>query len=370
MTTPTSLRERITHACFWLAHPRVLFFTLPYLMIVLIVGTVAQKYMGLYAAQKMFFAAPILWLGFVPLPGMPLALLAITVSLLAKFFFSSPWHLQKIGINLSHLGILLLLIGGLVTALSQKEGFLMIPEGGQSRIVQDYHGRILTVSVSGTPVATFPFETLHTARTLNIPGHPFRITIEKQCRNCMPSIVTDADGRKGKAEKVTLNNVPPEKEDEQNISGLEISISDLDKKSDGVYVLMDRMSPQIEAGDYTLSLGRRETILPFSIRLNRFDRDFHPGTMDARAYRAHVSVIDGNTEWPVTIAMNEPLRYKGYTLYQSSFIDDPSGMQTVLSVVQNRGRAFPYLASAIIFLGLFIHVLIRLKRERGTGRTA
>lgn len=364
MTALTTLREQLIRAGIWLAHPRILFFSLPYLMIVLAIGTVAQKYIGLYTAQKIFFSGLILWLGFIPLPGMPIVLAVITLSLLTKFFLSSPWVLHKIGINLSHLGILLLLIGGMVTAASQKEGYLTIPEGGQSNIVQDYHHRTVTLLNGDVQLLTVPLEKLSSSPVLHIPGQAIRIDVLKSCRNCMPSMVTDSTGRKGKAEKVTLNAIALEKDDEQNISGLEVRVTGTGKEYDGTYILMDRMSPRVEIGSYTIALGREETRLPFSVRLNRFDREFHPGTMDARAYRAQVSVIDGNTEWPAIIAMNEPLRYKGYTLYQSSFIEDASGVQTVLSVVENHGRAFPYLASAILFLGLFVHVLIRLKRAR------
>ena len=32
-------------------------------------GTLAQKWLGLYAAQKIFFASFIIWVGPIPLPG-------------------------------------------------------------------------------------------------------------------------------------------------------------------------------------------------------------------------------------------------------------------------------------------------------------
>ena len=56
--------------------------------------------------------------------------------------------------------------------------------------------------------------------------------------------------------------------------------------------------------------------------------------------------------------MNEPLRYKGYTLYQSSFIQGGGKETTVLSVVHNMGRMFPYISSIIICIGIVVHLLI------------
>lgn len=357
---------RLQKAITWLTGPHLLFWALPWLMVLLIAGTVAQKYVGLYVAQKIFFTGPILWLGFVPLPGLPLTLAAITVSLTAKFFLSSPWQKSRLGINLAHLGVLLLLIGGIVTAVTQKEGFLLIPEGAESNRVQDYHDRLVTLSKGKDTLAQAPLETLDAGDVLSVPGHNLHIRIDKTCRNCMPAMVENARGRHGRAEKVTINPAQPEKEDEQNLSGLEIAATGGGQTTDGVYVLMERMSPAVEIGAYTLSIGRRETTLPFTLRLDRFEREFHPGTMDARAFRARLTVIDGKTPWPVTVSMNEPLRYKGYTLYQSSFIEDPNGLQTVLNVVQNRGRIFPYLSGVIIFAGLLIHLVVRLRQKRET----
>jgi hypothetical protein len=63
--------------------------------------------------------------------------------------------------------------------------------------------------------------------------------------------------------------------------------------------------------------------------------------------------------------MNEPLRYKGYTFYQSSFSLRPDGEYSVLSVVRNKGRVFPYLASLLIFAGLLLHLVIRLRERNG-----
>jgi len=44
--------------------------------------------------------------------------------------------------------------------------------------------------------------------------------------------------------------------------------------------------------------------------------------------------------------MNKPLRYKGYTFFQSAYERDQSGEEiTILAVVENKGRIFPYLGT-------------------------
>jgi hypothetical protein len=65
------------------------------------------------------------------------------------------------------------------------------------------------------------------------------------------------------------------------------------------------------------------------------------------------------------IYMNHPLRYAGETFYQSSFLAGDQG--TILQVVRNPGWLLPYLACAIVALGLLIHFglhLIGFLRQR------
>ena len=58
---------------------------------------------------------------------------------------------------------------------------------------------------------------------------------------------------------------------------------------------------------------------------------------------------------PFKIEMNEPLRYSGYTFFQSSFTDDE--MTSVFQVVKNPSWLMPYLSSFIIVLGLFVQMI-------------
>jgi hypothetical protein len=60
--------------------------------------------------------------------------------------------------------------------------------------------------------------------------------------------------------------------------------------------------------------------------------------------------------------MNEPLRYKGYTFYQSSFEQRDGIEVSVLNVVKNTGRFFPYLSCLVIFCGLLLHFILRVKK--------
>ena len=58
--------------------------------------------------------------------------------------------------------------------------------------------------------------------------------------------------------------------------------------------------------------------------------------------------------------MNNPLRYKDYTVYQASYDSDTMGRQySTLAVVKNYARVLPYIACLAVFLGLALHFLIQ-----------
>lgn len=65
--------------------------------------------------------------------------------------------------------------------------------------------------------------------------------------------------------------------------------------------------------------------LPFSIKLDRFDIDYYSTGMPS-SFKSYVEVTDPDTgkTFKRLIEVNEPLRYKGVTVYQSSFDDGGS----------------------------------------------
>lgn len=351
-----------------IASPAVLFYALPWLMLILIAGTYAQKDLGIFEAQKMYFSSWFIWFGFVPMPGAYITLGTISVCLLAKFLLYSPWRKHQAGIILAHLGVLILMIGGLLTALTQREGFMSIGEGQNANAISSYHDRVLSIEKDGDPYAQIPFESLVLGQDLTGVSLPFNVTVQDVCKNCKPSMVKNAQGRHGLAEKVSLTEAPPEREDETDLAGVTLKLSGLKGNQNGVYVTMEEIphKPAVDAGKatYAFHMNRAQKILPFSIELKDFKRDVHPGTDMARGFSSEILVHDGKVSWPYTIRMNEPLRYKGYTFYQASFTMRPDGEYSVFSVVKNKGRVFPYLASIIIFCGLLLHVVIRLSNRK------
>ena len=88
----------------------------------------------------------------------------------------------------------------------------------------------------------------------------------------------------------------------------------------------------------------------------------HPGTNVAKSFSSEVNLIEDGIPRRTLIKMNEPLRHKGYTFFQASFIENLDKETTVLATVKNYGRLFPYISSIIMSVGLLIHLLISLPK--------
>ena len=365
-----SLKQKINAVLRFAAKPYILFYTLPWLMVLLVFGTIAQKNMGIFEAQQMFFSSWFLFLGPIPLPGGFLTLSLIFITLLVKFIFYSEWSFKKSGIILTHLGVLVLLLGGLITSKYAHESFMIIPEGKTASSLSEYRERIITLSKGEETIATVDFGDIRTGLLFDAYDLPFSITSPSFCHNCTMQFQDEerAKTAHGMAQKVELKPIPSEKEQEGNLSGTMIIIEGVDKSVNGRHLLMESVSEILDIphkdGAYTLKIGRVQQPLPFSIKLLDFRRTVYPGTDKPKGFESDIIIQDGGVEWPVTIRMNEPARYKGYTFYQSSFVQRPDLEITVLNVVNNIGHVFPYISSLIIFLGLLIHSILKLNQHK------
>ncbi len=357
-----------------LSKPVVLHYVLPVLMVYLIIGTVAQKYIGLYEATKIFFASPILWIDFIPLPGFPILIGIIFLNLTFKLLFKSPWNLKNAGNIITHIGAILLLLGGLFTALFSNEGYMDLTKGQAKMFVSDYHTRqFALLDERGEDVQTFSHDALNAGQKISIPNTPIKIEILETCRNCKIVAREDAkDDYHSMAKHMSLVDDDLKNLNEENMAGLTFRINGTE--NDGVYVVLEDIPklPEVTLNDatYQFTLRREQRKLPFRIELLEFTREMHPGTAMAKSYQSRVRIYDGKAQWESLISMNAPLRYKGYTFFQSSFIATPDGDISVLAVVWNAGRAFPYISGIAMCLGIILHMFVRRRKSKGVKNVA
>lgn len=330
-------------------------------MILLVIGTIAQKDLGIYAAQKAYFDSFITFIGPVPFPGAATLLIILFVNMLMKFILFSEWQLNKAGTILTHFGVLILLTGGFTTALTTQEAYMVIEQGQTTNRIEDYYQRVLQISKDGKSLIIIPHQDLKEGLKIGEENLPFKITIDTYCFNCsIERRTSDTENWKNAGQFMQLipsRNLP---KNEENLTGIAFTVSGT--KEDGRYVTFDKFPKppilNIDGHEYKIEITRQPRELPFSLKLEKFSLSNHPGSDTAKSYRSDVEIIDDPNSWKYAIEMNEPLRYKGYTIYQSSF--DLSGDKpfTVLNVVENSGRLFPYIASFIMAAGLILHLLI------------
>lgn len=333
----------------------ILFYALPWLMMLTVVGTVIQKEIGLYDAVRFYFHSFITWIGPVPTPGGLTILGLIFISLAINFLFYSNWSWRKAGINLSHFGILLLLFGGILTIVTKEEGFVIIPEGEKKNYFSDYHDRVVKI---GDEV--FDFAKIEKGQSLTAQNIKFNVL--DKCDNCSARAPSGLyENLRGLAVNMELYGIPSELNKEMNFSGLVIKVEQ-PEGAQGTYIIMEDIPQNPVLNDVEIKLTRAQTQLPFAIELQDFRKIDYPGTIKAREFESDLIVHSNDNEWPVTISMNKPLRYKGYTLYQSSFDQGAQGEVTVLTAVKNAGHVFPYISIFVVLAGLLLHSVIRIRK--------
>jgi hypothetical protein len=122
-----------------------------------------------------------------------------------------------------------------------------------------------------------------------------------------------------------------------------------------------RIALRAAAGEARPGRSPQQVALPFEVRLIDFEKRMHPGTDIPLSFSSRVEVVAGTDRRLAVISMNRPLRHRGYTFYQSSYGENERGGEnSTFSVVRNSGRWLPYIASAMIFLGLLLHFLMRM----------
>ncbi|MBI3891062.1 MAG: cytochrome c biogenesis protein ResB [Candidatus Wallbacteria bacterium] len=136
-------------------------------------------------------------------------------------------------------------------------------------------------------------------------------------------------------------------------------------------------SRELEAGGkkFTLLYRGDRYELPFSLTLLKFKEDKYPGSTQSATYESKVLLKDaeqGRSD-EIVISMNEPLLYRGYTFFQSSYIPGDT-YTTVLSVSRDPGKWPTYIGYIFMTLGMLLMFYAkpylarwdqaRLKKER------
>jgi len=110
------------------------------------------------------------------------------------------------------------------------------------------------------------------------------------------------------------------------------------------------------ASPYTLRYGLRAKPLDFRIKLKKFELGRYAGTNNPSSYASEVEVRNEKTgeSFASRISMNEPLDYRGYKFYQSSYEEGKDGAPTfsIFSVGKDPGMPVKYAGSILLVSGI------------------
>ena len=115
---------------------------------------------------------------------------------------------------------------------------------------------------------------------------------------------------------------------------------------------------------YVVAYINEKKDLGFQLRLKDFKVIRYPSSFKASSYESEVQVNDSKDV--KLISMNNPLKFAGYTIYQSGFEENEKGVPvaSVFAINRDPGRFIKYFGSLLIVIGSFVLFLRRNLRSR------
>lgn len=361
-----------------------------FLMAIVFLGTLAQTEHGIYEIQREYFESIFVvhWIANqvpLPLPGGGLLMVCLLINLFVGGVLLAPKSLKRPGMLIAHIGVILLILGGFWGKLWGDFGQISMFEGESKKEFEDsknwevYIWKLAKGNNTPTMEWVIPqkdFAQLRGAlrRTFYSGELPFEITLMRFMKNAKPRLAIP--GIEQGIQGVLLETVELEKEEELNLAGVYVEVAAKEQHHLGILWGGEVQPWVFEIGDelYAMGIRHRRIELPFTIKLEKFIKEFYPGTNKPRFFASEVVYSTGEWEQRTVIRMNEPLRYKGFTIYQASWgtaTGDPSSpVFSTLAVTRNPAEQIPLYACVIISFGLLIHFAQKLHRYLKNTRGA
>jgi hypothetical protein len=375
-------------------------------LILVFAATIDQVNLGIWAVQEKYFrsfyvlAKPF---GF-PIPVFPGGYLIgglLLINLVSAHIYRFKFTWRKAGIQLTHIGLILLLIGELFTGLWQEDYSMRLTQDVPKNYSESQFDFELAVTDTTDPkfddVVVVPAEVLAKGEPLQHPKLPFRIVPKQYYPNSTlsmrpaptegaapaktepPSPATTGIGTRLIATPLAMTY----KMDERNLPTAFVELVGAEG-SLGTYLTAPHPSrdapyqpaiaPQpFEYAGHTWTIGLRpaRAYKPFTLTLLKFSHDRYAGTEIPKNFssRIRLTTPDGRDDREVLIYMNNPLRYAGLTFYQASF-EPGNDKVTILQVVRNPSWLVPYIACGLMTFGLLWQFAIHLFAFVGKRRVA
>jgi len=400
---------------------------LAFAIILVFLGTLAQVDEGLYQAQTRFFRSVFVGLSLHPLqftgipvfghrlplilPGGYLIGITLLLNLVAAHLYRFQLSIGKIGIQLAHAGVILLLVGQLTTDMLAHESQISFTEG-QTKSYAESPGNYELVFMSDDganreQVVAISGKSLARGGEIQSRNLPFTLRVKNYWKNSEPQFRAPMMQN---APPLATNGIAPNFDfhpvaeaktlDDKNVPTARIEIVG-DHGSLGDWVVSDwaaddtmiaalRRSYQQQLGadmarkivsdltqpqfvfaggkKFVFALRPQRIYFPFSMELLKATHTVYEGTDIPKDFRSHVRLQNPQSgeNREVDIYMNHPLRYAGLTFYQYQMTAGEAAQQaglapsSVLQIVHNPSWLTPYIGCALVAAGLMTQFMFHL----------
>lgn len=315
----------------------------------------------------------------LPLPGGYWVGALLLVNLTLGGIVRARKGVRHIGNLIAHAGIIFMLVAGGVAHHFSERGNMAVSEGESSNVAEDYFEYVVEVAEikDGKPDGIHVIRGEHLedlkdgkTRIFRLPSLPFDLEIGGYLINTVPVANTERAPESGQltADGYYLMEKPGEKNAEANTAGCYGRVVERDGTKSDPFILAGAsfhpFSVRHDNRVFTVDMHKRYWAMPFTLRLDHFTAEFHPGTMKPAKFISKVSRIENGGEAKVTIQMNEPMRYEGLTFFQASY--GPQGgmpgqkMFSVFEVVRNPADKWPEYSLYIVAFGMAVTFLLKL----------
>jgi hypothetical protein len=367
-------------------------------LVLIFAGTLAQVHLGIHEAQQRYFQSLFVWWppesrGFkIPIfPGGHLIGAVLLINLMAAHAKRFRWAWRKLGIHLTHAGLIIMLAGGLFTDLFAVESHMRLAQGDTKNYSE--HPRLMELAVIDTTdpgfdqVTAIPEALLRGKRTIEYGSLPFQIVVRNFFQNSRLQMLSEsANGARpianqGPGAQIIVQSVPRATGvDDRDVVSAAIEIvpigfiTGMAAPPLGTWLVSDALgAPQtFSCAGRTWQLVMRPAryYKPYSVTLQKFTHEKYAGTEIPKNFASRITLIDPEraVNRGVLIYMNHPLRYRGETFYQAGFQQDDSA--SILQVVHNPSFIAPYIACVIVAAGLLVQFgyhLVGFSRRRRTA---
>ena len=367
---------------------------LTFMLLLVLFGTLEQVNIGLFEAQKKYFESLFLvhyLFGTfpIPLPGVYLLMVLLFTNLSCGALIRARKDWRHPGMLIAHSGILLILLSGLVEYNYSDKGYLRLYEQEESNEFVSYYDWELSITKADGALNGKQHLITHEqlvdldpedSRRFTLPNLPFDLVLDNFERNSQPQ---RAPMMPGAIDGIVLLPLELAVEAEQNVAGIVATVIDKKTQAEQKAILwgFTRGPWGVEVGGEMWNidlhhkrwkLARSASEETFSIRLDKFVHEEHPGTGMPSNFMSQVTRREKGLKSEIEISMNEPLRHKGFTLFQSSWGPQGAAPDTPVfsqfSVVRNPSDQWPKYSCYIIAFGLCIHFIqkltIHIRREQ------